>query len=77
MESGRVEGRILGVRGLPHYTQLQEKGKFGILQRWIRFPGDEGTLDTLSLYLRARAVPQLVLRPSDGTLGHSFSFPCL
>lgn len=49
MESGRVEGRISGVRELPHHTQLQEKGKFGILQQWSSFPGDEDTLDTLSV----------------------------
>lgn len=49
MQSGRVEDRIAGVRGVPHYKQLQEKGKSGILQQWSRFPGDEGTLDTLSL----------------------------
>lgn len=36
------QGRIWGVRGLPHRTQTQQKGKVGVSQQWGRFRGGEG-----------------------------------
>lgn len=42
-ETGTAEAlqhrEILGVRGLPHHTKMQEKGKVAVSQQWRRFSG--------------------------------------
>lgn len=44
-ETGTAEalqhGGILGVRELPHHTQMQEKGKVEVSQQWSGFSGGE------------------------------------